>query len=869
MAREKTQNKRFSGAVCGERPILLDPFNPLAENGIVFYLFCYCQVALVRRRGSAAMLKLILSASLLAVLASISFVGTSLLNTANAAQQPSSPQATSSPHRALLDAYCVACHNEALNTAELALDGIDVEKIGDNVAVWETVAMKLRAGAMPPAGMARPDPAENDALVAYLEAELDRAAAEIPNPGRSVIRRLNRTEYSNAVRDLLAIDTDAVDIRELLPPDESAQGFDNIGSALSVSPLLMERYLASAQKVVRIAIGDPTMQPVFESYGVPKYLMQDQYRMSEDLPFGSRGGIALRHHFPVEGDYVVQVRLQRMARQSIRGLHDEEHEMEIRLDGERMSGFQVGGEDVGAFEYFKSNRPLDPDQEEYERTADEDLEVRIHATAGTHLVGVSFQKEAYLPEGPLQPRLTQIEYAQFTGGLPAVGEVIIGGPYDSTGVGDTPSRRNIFVCSPESIPEEAACATEFLSNLARRAYRRPVTDEDVQILLSFYEANRSNGGFEAGIEAALERLLLDPEFLFKIERDPEGVAPDTAYRVSDLELASRLSFFLWSSIPDEELLSLAEQGRLSEPAILEQQVLRMLGDSRASTLVSDFAGQWLLLRNLSSFQPDPEAFPYFDDNLRNAFQRETELFVDSLLQEDRSVTDLLDADYTYLNERLARHYGIEGVYGSRFRRVTLSDEKRKGLLGHGSILMATSYPKRTAPTLRGKWILENILGAPPPPPPPDIPALMETDAGGQVLTMREQMQQHTTNPSCSVCHARMDPLGFALENYDAIGLWRSTDGGSVIDASGELPGGEKFQGPAELRQLLLSKREQFVGTVTERLLTYALGRELEYYDGAAVRKIIHDAAPADYRWSALVMNIVKSSPFQMRRSQPS
>jgi mono/diheme cytochrome c family protein len=815
------------------------------------------------------MSKLILSTFLPAMLASMSLVGTSLLTPANAAQQPNSLQATGAPHRALLDQYCVACHNDALNTAELSLDGIDVEQVGDNVAVWETVAMKLRAGAMPPVGVPRPDPADHDALVAYLETELDRAAAENPNPGRSVIRRLNRTEYSNAIRDLLAIDTDAVDIRELLPPDESAQGFDNIGSALSVSPLLMERYLASAQKVVRIAIGDPTIQPVLESYDVPKYLMQDQYRMSEDLPFGSRGGISLRHHFPVEGDYVVQVRLQRMARQSIRGLHDEGHEMEIRLDGERVSQFQVGGEDVGAFEYFKSNRPLDAAQEEYERTADEDLEIRVHATAGTHLVGVSFQKEAYLPEGPLQPRLTQIEYAQFTGGLPAVGEVIIGGPYNATGVGDTPSRRKIFVCNPDSVPEQAACAKEFLSNLARRAYRRPVTDEDVEILLGFYEANRSSGGFEAGIEAALERLLLDPEFLFKIERDPEGVAPDTAYSISDLELASRLSFFLWSSIPDEELLSLAEQGRLSEPEILEQQVVRMLGDTRANTLVSDFAGQWLLLRNLSSFQPDPEAFPYFDDNLRDAFQRETELFVDSLLHEDRSVTDLLDADYTYLNERLARHYGIAGVYGSRFRRVSLSDEKRKGLLGHGSILMATSYPKRTAPTLRGKWILENILGAPPPPPPPDIPALMETGAGGKALTMREQMQQHTTNPSCSVCHARMDPLGFALENYDAIGLWRSTDGGSVIDATGELPGGEKFQGPAELRQLLLSKREQFVGTVTERLLTYALGRELEYYDGAAVRRIIHESAPTDYRWSALILNIVKSSPFQMRRSRPS
>lgn len=815
------------------------------------------------------MSKFMMSTSMLAVLASISLAGTFLLSAANAAQQPSSPPAAGSPHHALLDQYCLACHNETLNTAGLMLDRVDVGNVGDNVAVWESVAMKLRAGAMPPAGMARPSAAEYDSLVTYLEAELDRAAAENPNPGRTVIRRLNRTEYSNAIRDLLAIDTDAVDIRELLPPDESAQGFDNIGSALSVSPLLMERYLASAQKVVRMAVGDPTIQPVFESYNVPKYLMQDQYRMSEDLPFGSRGGIALRHHFPVEGEYVVQVRLQRMARESIRGLHDEAHEMEIRLDGERVAQFGVGGEDVGPFEYFKSNRPLDADQERYERTADDDLEVRFHASAGTHLVGVSFQKEAYLPEGPLKPRLTQIEYAQFTGGLPAVGQVIIGGPYDAEGIGDTPSRQKIFICDPQSVSEEAACAEEILSTLARRAYRRPLTDEDVDILLGFYEANRTDDGFEAGIAAALERLLLDPEFLFKVERDPKDVALDSAYRISDLELASRLSFFLWSSIPDEELLSLAEQGRLSQPEVLEAQVVRMLGDSRADTLVSDFAGQWLLLRNLSSFEPDPDSFPYFDDNLREAFRQETELFVDSLLHEDRSVTDLLEADYTFLNERLANHYGIEGVYGSRFRRVTLGEEQRKGLLGHGSILMATSYPKRTAPTIRGKWILENILGAPPPPPPPDIPALEETDADGNFLTMREQMQQHTTNPSCSVCHARMDPLGFALENFDAIGLWRSTSGGSAIDAAGELPTGEKFEGPAELRQILLSNGDQFVATVTERLLTYALGRELEYYDGAAVRKIVRDAAPSDYRWSALIMNIVNSSPFQMRRSQPS
>lgn len=770
---------------------------------------------------------------------------------------------------AVLSRYCLSCHNEKLKTAGLMLDRIGTEKVAENAPAWEKVVNKLRTGAMPPAGAARPSAVDYDSLAGYLETELDGAAIDKPNPGRPVIRRLNRTEYSNAIRDLFAIDTDAVDVKQLLPPDESAQGFDNIGSALSVSPLLMERYLSAARKVVRIATGDPNIRTVFESHRIPRFLMQDQDRMSEDLPFGSRGGAAIRHHFPIDGDYVVQVRLQRMARDSIRGLHDEQHQMEIRLDGERVKVFKVGGEDRGPFEYFKSNRPLDAAQEEYERTADKDLEVRLHLTAGVHVIGVTFLKKSALPEGPLQQRITQIEFAQFTGGTPDLGEVIVGGPYNGKGVTDSQSRRKIFICSPASSRDEEACAAKILSMLAHRAYRRPVTQEEVGVLLGFYRKGRAGGNFEAGIRAALERLLLDPQFLFHIERDPAGIAPDTAYQISDLELASRLSFFLWSSIPDDELLTLAERGRLRDPAILSQQVRRMQDDPRSKALVTNFAGQWLLLRNLASFQPDPQVFPYFDDNLREAFRQETELFVESLVREDRSIADLLSADYTFLNERLAQHYGIPNVYGSRFRRVTLADENRKGLLGQGSILMATSYPHRTAPTLRGKWILDNILGAPVPPPPPDVPALAENNSGGKTPTMRERMEQHRVNPACASCHRTMDPLGFALENFDATGLWRTSDSGSPIDSSGVLPDGEKFQGPAELRQLLLSKRERFVTTVTERLLTYALARELEYYDAPTVRKIMRDAASSNYRWSSILLNIVKSVPFQMKRSQPS
>ncbi len=800
----------------------------------------------------------------------IALVAASYLPAAN--QQPSSPAAPSATQfRAVLNRYCVTCHNEKLKTAGLMLDKLDVENISVGAEVWEKwekVIRKLRAGQMPPAGLPRPDQATYDSFATYLETEIDRAAAAKPNPGRPVISRLNRAEYTNAIRDLLAINVDG---GSLLPADDSRYGFDNIGDVLTVSPLLSERYMSAGRKISRLAIGDSSIRPAFERYDVPKYLMQDD-RVSDELPFGSRGGIAIRHHFPLDGEYVIRIRLHKNSRAYIRGL-GEPHQLDVRLDGARIKLFTIGGERMGrSSPLFSTAAVGDIEQEQYERTADEALEVRFPAKAGTRLVGVAFLKETSVPEGPLQPRMTQYDYAQYKGGEPAVGSVVIGGPYDAIGLGETPSRRKIFVCrptdSPASSEDEESCAKKILSTLARRAYRRPLTDGDVQTLLRFYQAGRSEGGVEAGIGTALERILVGPEFLFRIERDPANVAPGAAYPISDLELASRLSFFLWSTIPDDELLDLAENGRLKDPAVLEQQVRRMLADSRSKALVSNFAGQWLYLRNVRAVSPDPEVFPYFDDNLREAFWRETELFFESILREDRSVLDLLNADYTFVNERLARHYQIPNIYGSHFRRVRLSDENRRGLLGQGSILTVTSYANRTSPVIRGKWVLENILGAPPPPPPPDVPELRERDEGGKVLSMRQQMEQHRANPVCASCHKLMDPIGFALEKFDGIGGWRTTDANTPIDSSWALPDGTGFQGPAGLRKVLLLKRsEQFVATATEKLLTYALSRGVEYYDMPVIRKILREAAPGDYRWSSLVLGIVKSTPFQMRRSQ--
>lgn len=787
-----------------------------------------------------------------------------------ALQEPANPAPPPSPHRALLNRYCVTCHNERLRTAELPLDKMNVDDVTREPAIWEKVIRKLRTGAMPPAGMPRPDKAGYDAIATYLETSLDRAAAARPNPGRPALQRLNRTEYTYSIRDLLALEIDG---EALLPPDESTYGFDNIGDVLSVSPLLLERYMSAARKISRLAVGSGVSGAAFETYDIPKYMMQTD-RASEDLPFGSRGGIAVRHNFPLDGEYTVRITMQRDSRDYIRGI-TEQHSLDVRLDGKRLKLFTIGGEKHGrSMPLFSSATEGDPAQELYERTADKDLEIRFQAAAGPHVVGVAFLKETVVYEGslgPLPPQLTQVDYAQNKGGLMGVATVVVGGPFDAARAGDTPSRSKIFVCRPSGVGDEEACAQKILTTLAHRAYRRPVTKDDMDTLLSFYHEGSRSGGFEAGIESALERILMGPEFLFRIERDPAPsngpVAPNTAYRVTDLELASRLAFFLWSSFPDDELLGVAERGELRNPGVLDRQVRRMLADPRSKALANNFGGQWLYVRNLRGIVPDPEAFPYSDDNLMQAFQTETELFFESMLREDRPVMSLLDADYTFVNERLARHYGIPDIYGSHFRRIHVADENRRGLLGQGSILTVTSYANRTSPVLRGKWVLENILGAPPPPPPPNVPSLRDNGAGGKILTMRERMEAHRANPVCAGCHARMDSLGFALENFDGIGRWRATEGSSPIDSSGKLPDGTAFNGPAELRKILLSKRDEFVTTVTERLLTYALGRGLEYYDYPVLRQVMREAAPADYRWSSLILATVNSVPFQMRRSR--
>ncbi len=764
------------------------------------------------------------------------------------------PVPSHTPHRAVLDRYCVTCHSEELRTAGLVLSSLDVEKVSDGAPQWEKVLRKLRSRAMPPAGMPRPDESAYDSFAAYLETELDRSAAADPNPGRPVLRRLNRTEYTNAIRDLLALEIDA---RSLLPPDNSGYGFDNIGDVLSVSPMLLSRYMSAARKITGRAIGNSSLEPDSHSYEISKFLAQG-VRTSEALPLGSRG-IAVRHFFPVDGEYAIRARLKTNFNESaILGI-GEEHQVHFLLDRKRIAEYTIGGDGQGSNNAIVDGR-VNPD----EISPDEHLSIRLPVKAGSHAVGVAFLQGPWATEQMLRPTFSSRELEE-----PSVGSVTIEGPFEVTGPGNTPSRDRIFVCRPTGSQDEESCAEKILATLARRAYRRPISDEDLPTLMVPYHAGRSKGGFQAGIKLALQRILISPEFLLRIERDSEDAAPGTPYPISDLELASRLSFFLWSSIPDDSLLELAERGELRNPEVQEEQVRRMLADPRSQSLVNNFAEQWLFLRNLKTVSPDPGEFPEFDENLREALKQEAELFLESMLREDRSVVDLLNADYTFLNERLARHYQIPNVYGSHFRRVTLGNDERRGLLGKGGIQLVTSYANRTSPVLRGKWVLENILGTPPPPPPPDVPALGEATRDGRPLTMRQRMEQHRANPVCASCHARMDPLGFALENFDAIGRWRDTEEGVPIDTAGVLPDGTPFQGPAGLREVLLSRRQEFVLNLTEKLLTYALGRGVEYYDAPAVRVIMQEAAPGDYRWSSLILGIVKSTPFQMRRSKES
>ena len=771
--------------------------------------------------------------------------------------------------------YCVACHNDRLRTAEFSLDGVDLSDLGGHAEQWEKVINKLRTRTMPPVGRPRPEIETYDALASWLESELDQYAADRPNPGRTeAFHRLNRAEYANAIRDLLVID---VDVNELLPADDIDQyGFDNMADVLTVSPALMDRYLSAARKIGRLALGEEPLGPATETYSVNILNVQDD-RMGDDVPFGSRGGLGIRHYFPVDGEYDLAVTLHRNYVNYVRGMGSR-HELEVRLDGELVRSFTFGGEEPDVTQApasYGGNQFGDPEWEEYMLYADANMRVRFPATAGPHVVSVTFVRRFTEPEGVLQPRQSSFAVAvnEMRDGNAAVDKVAIGGPYVSHGPGDTPSRRAIFSCQPatNSNSDEERCAQEILSGLARRAYRRPLEEFDLSTLMNFYRMGRSDGSFDAGIQLALERLLISPDFLFRVERDPIDSDPGTIYALTDLEIASRLSYFLWSSGPDDELLALAERSRLNDPAILEQQVIRMLADPRATALVQNFAGQWLYLRNLRGAVPDPLVFPEFDENLREAFAKETEMFVESLLREDTSVLDLLGADYTFVNERLARHYGIEGIYGSHFRRVSLAPdmaERRGGIFGHGSLLTVTSYPNRTSPVLRGKWVLTNILGTPPPAPPADIPDLPDRGENGEAATVRDRLARHRESPACSVCHAPMDPLGLALENYNAVGQWRTTGEAELpIDSSGNLPDGTVFEGPLGLRTLLLERRDQFVGTFTEKLLAYALGRGPEYYDRPTVRAITRAAASDNYRWSSIIVGIVQSTPFRMRRSE--
>ena len=778
--------------------------------------------------------------------------------------------------QALLDQYCSTCHNERLRqrgTVPFAFEDLDVEQVGAHAETWEKVVRKLRLGMMPPHGRPRPDPDAYDRFVTGLETELDRAAAVHPNPGRPAVRRLTTAEYINAIRSLVDLE---VDERSLLFPadDVDPEGFATSGDVLSVSPALFDRYLSAANRVSRLAVGDPAIGPGFAAatYDTPRLLYQDE-RMSEDLPFGSRGGIAIRHYFPLDGEYEVRVRLRRMIYDYMVGM-GRAQEIEVRLDGALVERFTVGDADrfgyPSAYSFFGTIRG-DVAWEEYvSRGGDAGLVVRFPAAAGTHRVGVSFVEARTEPTGVLERRASGFSLSGmgFYLGDAAVGRVEITGPRNATGPGETASRRAIFSCTPAGPADGGPCAREILTKLSRRAYRRPVTADDVETLMSFYETGSRERGFEAGIQKALERLLVAPEFLFRIERDPVDVAAGAAYRLTDLELASRLSFFLWSSIPDDELLGLAEDDHLSDPEVLERQVRRMLADPQATALVDDFASQWLQLGRVRGVTPDTEVFFEFDENLRRDMERETTLFLESQLREDRSLLDLLTADHTFVNERLARHYGIPGVYGERFRRVTLDGDQRGGLLGHASLLTVTAYPTRTSPVLRGKWVLDNILGMPPPPPPADVPALAENRGGEEVRSIRERLEQHRANPACAACHRSMDPPGFALENFDAVGRWRVTDeADGPVDATSVLGDGTVVDGPAAFRAALVDHDVSFVRTVAEKLLTYALGRRIEHHDQPAVRRIAANASREDYRWSSIVLEVVRSMPFQMRKAE--
>jgi len=791
--------------------------------------------------------------------------------------------APAAAHRASFERYCLTCHTQKLKEqgkVPIALDGLDISRIGANPEVWEKVVLKMRAGQMPPAAAARPDKSERNAFLTFVESELDRSAAANPDPGRTeAFHRLNRAEYRNAVRDLLGLD---MDVSGLLPPDDVSYGFDNIAGVLKISPTLMERYLVAAQRVSRLAIGTPQPAPNVDYFRVADDLSQESHLPG--LPLGTRGGIRIPYVFPMDGEYEIRPRLTRDLNEGMPN-YLEAQQLEISLDGERVAVFTLPGvsqaagaaaqeapdPQVPTISQIPTGVRASPQERAARARADEKWNLRVAVKAGQRDISIAFLNRT--------PSLDETTRLPFMRPYPAgvnipetrrgayLRSVEIAGPYIAISGGNSQSRQRIFTCSPASEAAEPACAKTILTTLTRRAYRRPVTEGDVAPLLAFFREGRLEGNFENGMEHAIRRLLVSPEFLVRVERDPEGIAARAPYRISDVELASRLSFFLWSSIPDDELLDLAARRQLGTPANLARQVRRMLSDPRADAFVNNFAGQWLFLRNLAAAVPVQSVFPDFDDTLRQAFQKETELFFASIVREDRSAFDLLRANHTFLNERLARHYGIPGVKGSHFRRVELPrDSMRLGLLGQGSILTVTSYPDRTSPVKRGKWILENLLGTPPPPPLPNVGDLKVTGDTGTVLSMRERMELHRANPVCASCHSMMDPLGLALENFDAVGRWRTLGEGSArIDASSALPGGGRFEGPAGLRQELIAS-ERFVPTLTEKMLTYALGRGLEHYDAPAVRAILKDAAPDEYRLPELIIGIVQSTPFRMRRA---
>jgi hypothetical protein len=749
------------------------------------------------------------------------------------------------PHADLVETYCLSCHDTDKKKGDLALDTVMTGAIADHPEVWEKVVRKLRARQMPPIGKERPNEAAYDAAVASLETALDAAAKARPDPGRpATIRRLTRTEYQNAIRDLLAIDIDAA---TLLPADESSYGFDNV-TVGTLTPTLLDRYLSAAEKISRLAVGRAGRSPGGETIRIPAELTQEEH--IDGLPIGTRGGALINHTFPVDGEYEIQIRLMRDRDEHVEGL-SEAHDLEVLIDRERAQLFTVKPPQ-------RQPGVPDTDQPSHE-SVDQHLKLRLPVTAGPHAVGVAFPKKpSVLLETPRQPYQTHFNFYRHPRVQPAVYSVTILGPFVANGPGDTPSRRRIFISqSPE----------EIFSSVMRRAYRRPVSTADLRGPMALYRRAREDAEFDAGIEAGLAAILVSPEFLFRVERDPAGVPANTPYRITGLELASRLSFFLWSSIPDEELLRAAARGTLHEPAVLEKQVRRMLADPRSRALVSNFAAQWLHLVNLDSVTPDMRLFPDFDNNLKQAFRRETELFFESVLREDRSALDLLTARYTFLNERLARHYGIPHVYGSRFRRVTLpADSWRGGLLRHGSLLTVTSYATRTSPVLRGKFVLDTLLGVPPPPPLPDVPALKDNTVDGR-LSVRERIAEHRRNAQCAPCHNLMDPIGLALERFDAVGRRRAAEAGSPIDVAGSLPDGTAFTDVDGLETALLRRPELFVGTLAEKLQTYALGRGVGYYDAPSIRALVRGARAQNYRMSAIVLGVVKSPSFQMRKSK--